>query len=567
VQCAVAAVIVPMGCSPQTPSSCFAGIARACCRGCYEDLKTCRSRISQLENENLELRSQVAKLKDECEALRQQVAENAQTRSEFADLPTQLEEQEEMAEEGDKFEVERRVTYVVAGKTVERFEVAPGAKLRPVRNRQATACHRVDRRTATEPPQRLGGSDSPEQRHTPQQQRQQLGRHSQEDDQDPHKKRSMSLTLPTVEEGTDQIHRVSFSRGGVEVNRHPTDPDADLKPLVLRSKTPRASGASELLSFEPEEPEGEGPPLDVEPGDGAVGPPKQDASGSDKRVAFQRGGLDIDLVSAAPGSKLRSLRSRQVTQFSGAETTSVTSREIGEDAEEARSSPSRKPQLSRVPTPFVHSSDVPAVQEQGVQFNAEASANSSGRRGPMQRQATGFVHTSDVPQDVAVGAEVQSVRFAQGADKARSSPCREPRISRQATGFVHKASTRLDGVGEKTETREEIGEGSAELRFQEPSARELPRIPSTKETRARPRQQMAFAQKAEPQVAAGKSQGDVSVRFVTDAIRAFERKGSDQKQDDERHSVRFLQEAGQEHSAAREARLRQRHVTGFARSF
>jgi len=468
VQCAVAAVIVPMGCSPQTPSSCFAGIARACCRGCYEDLKTCRSRICQLENENLELRSQVAKLKDECEALRQQVAENAQTRSEFADLPTQLEEQEEMGEEGDKFEVERRVTYVVAGKTVERFEVAPGAKLRPVRNRQATACHRVDRRTATEPPQRLGGSDSPEQRHTPQQQRQQLGRHSQEDDQDPHKKRSMSLTLPTVEEGTDQMHRVSFSRGGVEVNRHPTDPDADLKPLVLRSKTPRASGASELLSFEPEEPEGEGPPLDVEPGDGAVGPPNQDASGSDKRVAFQRGGLDIDLVSAAPGSKLRSLRSRQVTQFSGAETTSVTSREIGEgtgkatregvrftadtrlkpsntlsddlddekceppqDAEEARSSPSRKPQLSRVPTPFVHSSDVPAVQEQGVQFNAEASANSSGRRGPMQRQATGFVHTSDVPQDVAVGAEVQSVRFAQGADKARSSPCREPRISRQ----------------------------------------------------------------------------------------------------------------------------------------
>lgn len=115
--------------------------------------------------------------------------------------------------------------------------------------------------------------------------------------------------------------------------------------------------------------------------------------------------------------------------------------------------------------------------------------------------------------------------------------------------------------------RKEIGEGSAELRFQEPSVRELPRIPSTKETRARPRQQLAFAQKAEPQVAAGKSQGDVSVRFVTDAIRAFERKGSDQKQDDERHSVRFLQEVGQEHSAAREARLRQRHVTGFARSF
>jgi hypothetical protein len=187
---------------------------------------------------------------------------------------------------------------------------------------------------------------------------------------------------------------------------------------------------------------------------------------------------------------------------------------------------------------------VPAVQEQGVQFNTEASANSSGRRGPMQRQATGFVHTSDVPQDVAVVAEVQSVRFAQGADKAPSSPCREPRISGQ-----------------------EIGEGSAELRFQESSARELPRIPSTKETRARPRQQMAFAQKAEPQVAAGKSQGDVSVRFVTDAIRAFERKGSDQKQDVERHSVRFLQEVGQEHSAAREARLRQRHVTGFARSF
>jgi len=87
-------------------------------------------------------------------------------------------------------------------------------------------------------------------------------------------------------------------------------------------------------------------------------------------------------------------------------------------------------------------------------------------------------------------------------------------------------------VGEKTETREDvcsveqkdIGEGSAELRFQEPSARELPRIPSTKETRARPRQQMGFAQKAEPQVATGKSQKEVSVRFVTDAIRAFERK-------------------------------------------
>ena len=44
------------------------------------------------------------------------------------------------------------------------------------------------------------------------------------------------------------------------------DPDADLKSLVLRSKTPRASGGLELLSFEPGEPE-------VEPGDGAVGTP------------------------------------------------------------------------------------------------------------------------------------------------------------------------------------------------------------------------------------------------------------------------------------------------------
>ena len=44
------------------------------------------------------------------------------------------------------------------------------------------------------------------------------------------------------------------------------DPDADLKSLVLRSKTPRASGALELLSYEPGEPE-------VELGDGAVGTP------------------------------------------------------------------------------------------------------------------------------------------------------------------------------------------------------------------------------------------------------------------------------------------------------
>ena len=41
------------------------------------------------------------------------------------------------------------------------------------------------------------------------------------------------------------------------------DPDADLKSLVLRFKTPRASGGLELLSFEPGEP-------GVEPGDGAV---------------------------------------------------------------------------------------------------------------------------------------------------------------------------------------------------------------------------------------------------------------------------------------------------------
>ena len=33
------------------------------------------------------------------------------------------------------------------------------------------------------------------------------------------------------------------------------DPDAGLKSLVLRSKTPRASGSLELLSFEPGEPE------------------------------------------------------------------------------------------------------------------------------------------------------------------------------------------------------------------------------------------------------------------------------------------------------------------------
>ena len=44
------------------------------------------------------------------------------------------------------------------------------------------------------------------------------------------------------------------------------DPDADSKSLVLRSKTSRASGGLELLSFEPGEP-------DVEPGDGAVGTP------------------------------------------------------------------------------------------------------------------------------------------------------------------------------------------------------------------------------------------------------------------------------------------------------
>ena len=44
------------------------------------------------------------------------------------------------------------------------------------------------------------------------------------------------------------------------------DPDADLKSLVLRSKTPRASGCLELLSFEPGEPE-------VEPEDGAVATP------------------------------------------------------------------------------------------------------------------------------------------------------------------------------------------------------------------------------------------------------------------------------------------------------
>ena len=44
------------------------------------------------------------------------------------------------------------------------------------------------------------------------------------------------------------------------------DPDADLKFLVLRSKTPRASRGLELLSYEPGEPE-------VEPGDGAVGTP------------------------------------------------------------------------------------------------------------------------------------------------------------------------------------------------------------------------------------------------------------------------------------------------------
>ena len=44
------------------------------------------------------------------------------------------------------------------------------------------------------------------------------------------------------------------------------DPDTDLKSLVLRSKTPRASGGLELLSFEPGEPE-------VEPGDGAGGTP------------------------------------------------------------------------------------------------------------------------------------------------------------------------------------------------------------------------------------------------------------------------------------------------------
>ena len=44
------------------------------------------------------------------------------------------------------------------------------------------------------------------------------------------------------------------------------DPDADLKSPVLRSKTPRASGGLELLSFELGEPE-------VEPGDGAVGSP------------------------------------------------------------------------------------------------------------------------------------------------------------------------------------------------------------------------------------------------------------------------------------------------------
>ena len=44
------------------------------------------------------------------------------------------------------------------------------------------------------------------------------------------------------------------------------DPDADLKSLVFPSKTPRASGGLELLSYEPGEPE-------VEPGDGAVGTP------------------------------------------------------------------------------------------------------------------------------------------------------------------------------------------------------------------------------------------------------------------------------------------------------
>ena len=41
------------------------------------------------------------------------------------------------------------------------------------------------------------------------------------------------------------------------------DPDAALKSLVLRSKTPRASGCLELLSFEAGEPE-------VEPGDGPL---------------------------------------------------------------------------------------------------------------------------------------------------------------------------------------------------------------------------------------------------------------------------------------------------------
>ena len=44
------------------------------------------------------------------------------------------------------------------------------------------------------------------------------------------------------------------------------NPDAELKSLVLRSKTSRASGGLELLSFEPGEPE-------VELGDGAVGTP------------------------------------------------------------------------------------------------------------------------------------------------------------------------------------------------------------------------------------------------------------------------------------------------------